>query len=150
MRFLKAEMSDLSSILDLQYLAYQSEAKLNNNYSIPPLMQTLEEVKQEYEKGIVLKATDENGAIIGSVRGYIENDTLYIGKLIVHPDCQGMGIGSKLLNEIENTCPRPRYELFTSDKSIKNIKLYERLGYVQYQVKQVAPNLRFIYLEKRI
>ncbi len=148
MKLLKAEMSDLSSILELQYLAYQSEAKLNNNYSIPPLMQTLEEIKQEYEKGIVLKVIDENRSIIGSVRGYVENDTLYIGKLIVHPGHQGRGIGTQLLNEIEKVCPQPRYELFTSDKSIRNIKLYERLGYVQYQVKQVAPNLKFIYLEK--
>lgn len=40
----KAERGDLQEILDLQYLAYQSEARLFNNMDIPPLNQTLEDV----------------------------------------------------------------------------------------------------------
>ena len=43
-----ADFKDLKEILELQYLAYQSEAMLNNNFSIPPLLQTLEEVRKEY------------------------------------------------------------------------------------------------------
>ena len=38
----KAQKEDLEEILKLQYLAYQSEAKLFGNMEIPPLMQTLE------------------------------------------------------------------------------------------------------------
>lgn len=79
----KAEKNDLQKILDLQYLAYQSEAKLFNNPNIPPLRQTLVEVESEYQKGVVLKAVDENNTIIGSVRAYYDNDTVYIGKLMV-------------------------------------------------------------------
>lgn len=123
-----ANKNDLQEILQLQYLAYQSEAKLCGNMNIPPLTQTLEEVLQEYEKGIVLKVMD-NGDIIGSVRGYIEDDTLYIGKLIVKPDKQHQGIGTKLLTEIENVLPHQRCELFTSSKSDRNIKLYQKIGY---------------------
>lgn len=72
----RADKADLKAILELQYLAYQSEAKLFNNPDIPPLKQTLEDVEQDYEKGIILKATDENNKIIGSVRAYCENDTV--------------------------------------------------------------------------
>lgn len=43
----KAEIEDLQEILDLQYLAYQSEARLLNNMDIPPLKQTLEDVFKE-------------------------------------------------------------------------------------------------------
>lgn len=144
----KAEFSDLDQILKLQYLAYQSEAKLNNNYSIPPLLQTLEELQVEYQNGTILKAEDENNTILGSVRGCSKDNTLHIGKLIVHPDHQGKGIGSKLLLTMEQAYPKHRYELFTSNKSVKNIRLYEHLGYVRYQEKEVAPDLIFIYLEK--
>ena len=52
------------------------------------------------------------------------------------------------LCEIEKTCPHQRYELFTSDKSVKNLKLYERLGYIRFKEQNVAPELKFIYLEK--
>lgn len=44
----KAELKDLQEILNLQYLAYQSEAELFNDHDIPPLKQTLEDVLAEY------------------------------------------------------------------------------------------------------
>jgi len=144
-----ADFKDLKEILELQRLAYHSEAVLNNNFSIPPLLQTLEDIEKEYQNGIFLKAVDENGAIIGSVRGYAKDCTLFIGKLIVHPDCQGKGIGTRLLLTLEEVSPMPRYELFTSSKSKRNIILYERLGYVKFAERQATPNLTFIYLEKK-
>lgn len=73
----KAEGEDLQEILDLQYLAYQSEAKLFNNRDIPPLKQTLQELVNEYQKGVILKVVDEEGKIIGSVRGCLEDGTFY-------------------------------------------------------------------------
>ncbi|MBD5097650.1 MAG: GNAT family N-acetyltransferase [Lachnospiraceae bacterium] len=148
MNIKKAEKNDLQKILDLQYLAYQSEAKLFNDPNIPPLRQTLAEVESEYQKGIVLKAVDENNTIIGSVRAYHDNDTVYIGKLMVHPEKQGQGIGTQLLVAIENEYPQQRYELFTSSKSKKNIELYEKLGYKIFSEKQVTDELKFVYLEK--
>ena len=144
----KALQDNLQEILDLQYLAYQSEAKLCNNLNIPPLTQTIKDVETEFIKGIFLKATDENGVIVGSVRAYSDNDTLHIGKLIVHPDLQGQGIGTKLLKEIECICPHERYELFTSTRSKRNIQLYERVGYVKFKEQDIDKDLRFIYLSK--
>ena len=144
----KATEDDLQEILALQYLAYQSEAKLFNNPDIPPLKQTPPEVYSEYEKGILLKALNEDGKIVGSVRAFCNHDTAYIGKLIVHPDWQRKGIGTRLLLEIEQLCQRERYELFTSTRSTGNIKLYERIGYVIFKETTVNDELRFVYLEK--
>ena len=47
---------------------------------------TLEEIEYEFQKGMILKAVDEDDAVIGSVRAYLENGTVYIGKLMVHPE----------------------------------------------------------------
>ncbi len=146
----RAEMSDLEEILELQYLAYQSEAKLLNNPNIPPLQETIDQLMEEYEKGIILKAVEENGEIIGSVRAYLENDTVYIGKLIVHPTFQGKGIGTKLLHTIENEYGNVRYELFTSKKSTRNIKLYERIGYKVFKEEQIKDDLIFVFLYKTL
>ena len=145
----KAQKKDLEAILKLQYLAYQSEAKLFGNMDIPPLKQTIEEVYDEFLKGAILKAVDDGGGIIGSVRAYEDGGTVYIGKLMVHPSKQGQGIGTKLLLEMEKQYPDQRYELFTSTRSEKNIALYQKLGYNIFDEKQVTEELRFVYMEKR-
>ena len=78
----------------------------------------------------------------------MEDGTVYIGKLMVHPQDQGRGIGTKLLLSIEKEFPGYRYELFTSTKSKRNIKLYEKLGYKVFSEKNISEELRFVYLEK--
>ncbi len=147
-KIIKAQYHDLNQILELQYLAYQSEAKLLNDDNIPPLKQTIEALQKEYERGIILKGVTQEGFIIASVRGYMEDNTLYIGKLMVHPNYRGQGIGTKLLAEFEGIYPKARYELFSSDKSLKNIELYQKNGYKICGEQQISSDLRFIYLEK--
>ena len=144
----KAQKEDLKEILELQYLAYQSEAKLFGNMDIPPLKQTIEELYDEFQKGTILKAVDDEGSIIGSVRAYQKNGTVYIGKLMVHPKMQREGIGTKLLLEIENEFPNQKYELFTSTKSIDSIRLYEKLGYKKYKEEAVSQKLQFVFFQK--
>ena len=144
----KAEKNDLEEILNLQYLAYQSEAARFGSKDIPPLKQTLEEVIGEYEAGIVLKMTGEDGRIIGSVRAHEKDGTVYIGKLMVDPDHQRKGYGIRLLLEVEKYFPGKRYELFTSTRSKSNIRLYESCGYKQFDQKAVDEELVFVYMEK--
>lgn len=144
-----AQYEDLPRILELQYLAYQSEAELLNNYDIPPLKQSLSEIQQEYAYEVFLKAMEQSGIIIGSVRAYRDGETVHIGKLIVHPEHRNKGIGTAMLHEIEIVLPSNRYELFTSDKSEDNLKLYQKLGYEPFKEQIVTQALRFIFLQKR-
>ena len=143
----KADLEDLQEILQLQYLSYQSEAALFGSRDIPPLKQTLDEVIAEYNNGIVLKMTDDD-VIVGSIRAKERNGTVYIGKLMVHPDYRRNGYGTKLLTEIEKYFPDKRYELFTSTRSTDNIRLYRNLGYKMFDRKAVTDELQFVYMEK--
>ena len=132
-KIIKATKNDLREILKIQKLSYQQQAEIYNNYNIPPLTQTYNEIMLDYDKMIFLKAIKEN-KIIGSVRAYEENNSCYIGRLFVHPDFQKKGIGKKLIKEIENKFQSVnRYELFTGHKSIKNIHLYKKLGYKEFK-----------------
>lgn len=142
-----AERADLEEILQLQYLAYQSEAALFKSRDIPPLKETLDEVIEEFEAGTILKLV-EAGKIIGSVRASEKDGTVYIGKLMVHPTRQRRGYGRHLLEEIEKCYPGKRYELFTSTRSIDNISLYQKCGYKIYDNKVINDELEFVYLEK--
>lgn len=122
-------------ILALQKLAYKAEAEIYGDYSIPPLLQTLDELTEETKKSIILKYID-NGKIVGSVRAFKKDGTCYIGKLIVHPDYQNKGIGKKLMAAIEKHFEGLCYELFTGHLSEKNLTIYEKLGYVGLKQKK--------------
>lgn len=129
MKILKAERADLENILQLQYLAFKSEAELLDNYYIQPLTQTLQQVEEEFAEGLFYKAVDDSGNIIGSVRGKKYEDYLYIGKLMVHPNFQGKGVGLALLKHIESEFKELPYQLYTVKKSIKNVNFYMHHGY---------------------
>ncbi|MBO4864229.1 MAG: GNAT family N-acetyltransferase [Eubacterium sp.] len=148
-RIEKAEKEDLSDILELQYTAYQSEAELFGGKKIPPLTQTLEEVIEEYNDGVILKMLNEEDKIIGSVRAKEDAGTVYVGKLMVYPEYQKRGYGTRLLLEIEKYFDADRFELFTSTRSESNIRMYQKMGYYIFDTKKVDNELEFVYLEKR-
>ena len=63
-----AEKEDLQAILEIQYLAFQKEAKKFNDYNIEPLQQTIASLEEEFKIFTFLKALDEHGKIHGSTR----------------------------------------------------------------------------------
>lgn len=131
MEILQATIDDAEEALTLQKLAYRSEAKCYNNYDIPPLKQTIGEIKEQFKSHIFLKAVSE-GKIISTVRAYEKDGTCYVGRLAVHPDRQNQGIGTALMRDIEKLYSPKRYEFFVGSKSDKNIHLYQKLGYNIY------------------
>ena len=149
MEIIMANFEDLPQILNLQKLAYLSEAKILNNYSIQPLTQTLQELEKEFDKSIILKLLDnKNNKIIGSVRAYEKNNRVYIGKLMVHPEYQNKGFGGNLLKTIESLYKNKTFELYTSNKSVKNINLYIKNGYKEFKREKISEDLEMVYMEK--
>ncbi len=144
----RSDIADAQTILDLQKLAYQSEAALYNDNSIPPLTQTLEHIQTDFQQQAVFRATLE-GAIVGSVRGFLRNGTCHIGRLIVHPEFQNRGIGTRLMTRVEQFFHEAqRYELFTGERSDRNLYLYKKLGYRILRTEQPPDKTAIVYLEK--
>lgn len=145
----QAGVKDAEEILSLQKLAYRSEAEIYNDFTIPPMTQTLEEIKADFEKQVFLKAVG-NERIIGSARARLEEGTCFIGRLIVHPDFQDQGIGTKLMRGVEQRFDQGgRYELFTGHRSERNLHLYQKLGYEPFRRERVSEALTLVFLEKR-
>jgi GNAT superfamily N-acetyltransferase len=143
-----ADVNDAAKILLLQREAFQSEAKAYNDFEIPPLTETLDELKLLFTNHIFLKATID-GKIVGSVRASVNNGTCHIGRLVVDPKFQNQGIGTKLLGEIERKCAScKRFELFTGIKSARNIHLYGKVGYRAFRTEAVCGRISLICFEK--
>ena len=148
MKIVPAQREDMPEILQLQKLCYLNEAEIYNVYNIPPLTQTLEEIIRDFSRQFFLKAVIDN-RIIGSVRAYQKDETCHIGRLIVHPDYQNLGIGTKLMKEIEALFKdTKRFELFTGYRSSKNLYLYQKLGYTPFKTEEIHARLKLLYLQK--
>ena len=147
----KASLDDLKNILSLQKQAFSSEADIYDDFDkSPPLLQTLIEITKEFSESVFLKALLRE-EIVGSVRGYQVNETVFIKRLIVSPSYQNQGIGTKLMKTIEESFKdNKRYELYTGHKSTRNLRLYYKLGYKEFKRIFIHKNLTMIYLEKYV
>ena len=145
----ESNVDEAAQILALQKSAYQIEAAIYNDFTIQPLRQTIEELREEYQKQTVLKV-EIDGEIVGSVRAFQKDRTCFVGKLIVQPSFQNRGIGSALLLSVENLFPEAeRFELYTGSKSEKNLYLYSKNGYKVFNQQPLTDSITLNYLEKK-
>ena len=156
MQILPACQLDLPEILAVQKAAFAAEAQLVNDWNIPPLTQTLDELADDWRKGIMLKAVTEQRGLVGTVRGHEAQDGFYIGRLAVLPQWQGRGCGSALLeamieqaqNRAQSLTCADRLVLFTSTKSERNLRLYERFGFRPFKTDTTATGVALVWLER--
>ena len=144
-----AQSGDAEALLALQQRAYASEARLYNDWTIPPLTQEIASLREEIGTLTFFKAS-AGGAIVGSVRAHVVAGCAQIGRLIVDPPRQRQGIGSALLRAIEAALPgAERFELFTGSRSAGNLRLYERHGYRRRETRRLSERVSIVYLDKR-
>jgi ech hydrogenase subunit C len=171
--YLRADKSDAPEILALQKVAYQSEAEIYGDDSLPALQQTLEDLLNDFDRrpnreattvlgarGTTGRPQDDpdhvvflkavvNGKIIGSIRGYAIEESAYVSRLIVHPYFRGRGIGRRLLDEIEKAFPHvQRFEANTAHQSKHNISQVEKHGYRIFKTEPCTPTVSWVYLQK--
>jgi len=163
--YLPAQKSDAPEILALQKIAYQSEAELYGDDSLPALQQSLEELERDFnghqngvdgvgaesdaKRMVFLKAV-VNGKIIGSIRGYESRQTAYLSRMIVHPYFRRRGIGRRLLDEMEGQFPHAdRFEAKTGHQSKRNLYQLEKRGYSVFKTEPFTPTITWVFLEKQ-
>ena len=115
---------------------------------------TPDEVVTRFDEGPIWVAVDD-GEIVGSVSVVPEREWLYIRSMAVSPKSQGLGIGSKMLQEAERYGADNGFDklfLYTTYFSAPAIKLYEKNGF--YKVRDTTAEEWFgtpgLAMEKRI
>lgn len=80
--------------------------------------------------------------IDGTIVGFSDmDDTGYLGRLYVHKDYQGMGIGKALCDAAEGAVDVPKYTLHSS---ITAKPFYEKRGYRTVEMRQMPRKDQFI------
>ncbi|UBU18876.1 GNAT family N-acetyltransferase [Nonomuraea gerenzanensis] len=144
----RADPADAGEILTVQRAAYLTEAQLYGDPYIPPLVESLEQVRKIVESALVLKALDGT-RIVGAVRGQLSGTTCLVGRLVVAPDRQGQGVGTALLRALHEQVPEAEaFDLFTGHLSEGNLRLYRRLGYRETSRERMDDHLTVVYLRR--
>jgi ribosomal protein S18 acetylase RimI-like enzyme len=148
-----ARARDAGEVLTVQRAAFLAEGALNNSFTLPPLVETLDEVRAALtDPAIVVLVARLGHRLVGSVRATVDGRSGHIGRLSVAPDLQGQGLGARLTGAIERALAGrvDRFELFTGATSAANLRLYRKLGYVESGWGPGAAPVGITYLEKRV
>ncbi len=123
--------ADAGEVWTIEKAAYLTEGVLHRDLTIPPLTETLDELRAAMSAGPFLVARIGR-RVVGSVRAELREDgTWFVQRLMVAPDQERRGIGGRLLDAIEQLAPEAarRYRLTAGGNSTGNLAFYHRRGY---------------------
>jgi GNAT superfamily N-acetyltransferase len=141
---------DAGELWTLQRAAFVEEARELSNPFIPPLNETLAELRAAFSEVTFLKVVD-GSRIVAAGRLRVRDDAGWIERIAVAPDQQGRGIGSALLPALEAEAPDAveHFELYTAALRSLNLAFYERHGYVEAERIQDPSGVAVVHFTKR-
>lgn len=131
----------LRELWTVQRLAYAVEAELIGFDGIPPLHESLEELRACGETFLGLY--DEEG-LAGAVSYQLDGSTVDICRLVVHPRAHRRGIASKLLDAL----PAGPQIVSTGTANEPALRLYRKRGFVETGRQVIALGVTITHLEK--
>jgi tRNA (guanine37-N1)-methyltransferase len=147
-----ADPSDAGELLTLQRAAFLAEARLNGTLELPPLTETLAELTASIESDAVLVAR-LRGRLVAAVRGRAEpGHRWYIGRLAVAPDLERQGIGSLMMDRIEDLAPSGTvaFRLLIGAGSMINRGFCRRRGYVDIERTVDPDGVPIVIMERPV
>jgi GNAT superfamily N-acetyltransferase len=140
---------DAGEALTVQRAAFVAEARLYGTVDIPPLTETLEQVRQEIETTVTIGAFSGR-RLVASARLSVEGSIGWISRVAVAPDQQGRGIGAGLLEQTETAAPPSvsTFQLCAGGRSDTNLAMYERRGYRPFEHRLDPAGVELICMRK--
>ena len=121
-----------SQIWRLQHAAYAVEANLTGFLNLPPLMDTIESIRNcgEIFYGVRSDENDPLSDIIAAIAYETEDERATICRMMVHPDYFRRGIARLLITHVEALVPHVKEIIVsTGSKNEPAVRLYESMGF---------------------
>ncbi len=164
----RATPADAGEALTVQKAAFSLEAATVGSSVIPPLLETLAELRATIEvstSGTSGQAASQfwvarldppdgrPGRLVGAVRGSVDDQdptAWHVGRLMVAPDQHGRGIGAALMAVVEQHAPPgcTRIRLITAEASTRNHRFYRRRGYRRIRRLLDSEGIGVVVLER--
>ena len=142
----RLDLSDpdtLRGLWELQRAAYAVEAALIGFDGIPPLHESPEDLRACGESFL---GTEELTGAVSWVR--LEDGTLDICRLVVHPAVHRSGIAGALLDALDELEPSHRVVVSTGTANLPAMALYRRRGFVPTGLRELAPGVTMTLLAR--
>ena len=143
-----ATIQDVPELQELQRKAFGPQCIELGWEDAPPMTESLEHAYEEFAQCTTLKVKNEDGRIIGSIRGNVTDGSLYMGRLMVLPEYRQQGIGKQLFREIQRLLPHNRAWLCTCKQVPAPYEFYLREGFRPFKSEVVGSGLTWVYMEK--
>lgn len=144
-----ASLDEVPVLLQLQREAFRPRAMELDWIDAFPMVEGIDSALKEFHRNTTFKLALPDGTIIGSIRGCMEDpNTLYLSRLMVHPDHKGQGYGTRLMLYILEVMPHRKAWLYVSELEPNVVKMYERLGFHEFGREPGERDTEWIMMER--
>ncbi|MFF9373816.1 GNAT family N-acetyltransferase [Streptomyces griseoluteus] len=145
----RLDLSDpdtLRQLWILQRASYAVEARLIGFDGIPPLHETLEQLRATDESFLGIR---DGSRLVGAVSwSRLPNDALDICRLVVHPVVHRRGVATALLDALDSIEPAELTVVSTGTSNLPAVELYRRRGFMPVGKRRIAPGVTVTLLER--
>jgi ribosomal protein S18 acetylase RimI-like enzyme len=113
-----------------------------------PMTDDYDEVVRTHQVTVAERGDESLGLIVVGV----DDEGFFIDNVAVDPARQGLGVGKALLEHAESAARDAGFDsiyLYTHERMVENLALYERIGYVEYDRRPVG-DAHLVYLRKNL
>jgi ribosomal protein S18 acetylase RimI-like enzyme len=142
-----ATLADVPRLTDLVRAAY---AHYVERLGGPPRPMTDDYAEVVRTHRVIV--AERGGKILGLVVLGVSDEGFFVDNVAVDPSHQGIGVGKALLGHAESAARDAGFDsihLYTHERMVENLALYERIGYVEYDRRPLG-EARIVYLRKNL
>lgn len=128
----------------LQHAAFREEVVRLGVKTVPPLMETVDDLRRTPDTYI---GYEKDGEWIGAVSYYMQGRLLKLRRLMVHPAYFRQGVGTALLNYLLSHTPHDQAEVHAGERNDPAVGLYRKMGFYPVEKVKVSDGfelLRFV------
>ena len=144
----RATKADVAIIRALTRAAYAKWVPLIGREPLP--MTADYAVAVEAHRIDLLEGED---GVIGLVETVPGADHLLIENLAIRPDCQGRGLGDRLLRHVETLARDGKFgeiRLYTNARFEANLAFYAKRGFAEYERRELAPGTVVVHMRRPV
>ena len=134
------------SVLETQLPAYKIEGNLIGFNGIPAMKETVESILSSEDTYV---GYYENNQLVGFIAYNINEDTIEITKLVVHPTHFRKGIASQLLVQLLSLYSDALlFKVSTGTKNTPAVELYKKFGFQEVDHIEIATSVYITAFER--